>query len=59
MTELSWFVAANYKPNNFVLIIGNQSPTLSRLHIELKLEAGISEVPAECGPVYFVKMSEI
>jgi hypothetical protein len=59
MTELSRFAAANHKSNDLMIIVGDQRPAFSRSHIELKLEAGISEVSAECGPVYFVKMSEI
>jgi len=59
VTKLSRFAAPNHKSNDFVLIIGNKSPTLSRSHIELKLKAGIRQVLAERRSIYFIKASEI
>jgi len=59
VTKLSGFAAADNESNYFVIIIGKQSPTLSRSHIELKLKPGISQLSAERRSVYFIKMIEI
>jgi hypothetical protein len=59
VTKLSRFAAADNESNYFVIIIGNQSPTFSRSHIELKLKPGISQLSAERRSVNFIKVSKV